>query len=362
MHGMDNVPSSPRRTDPAIDPGSGAGAAAGRTARDRHRAEREVCRALSEGRAVAIWIAFIAFSHLAGFALLAGNGRLLLVAGALALGFFMALVAHVEPVPQRGPKGEIAKLSEPEFERLLESVEREAGAVAASGGRTTPVADDGLDRDGFACLVAEAIDDLPAFLQAELEHSVPVVISDDGSSHGAYGLYMGATVAHLGWGSRIVIFRDTLTRDFGDDPDTLRRLVTMVVRHEMAHHLGASERDVSDLGLYDLRGSRPAKPLNPMIASRPRSHSSLTISAARREPASGPPRPAAPARRPGAGERRLLRSSTHTGAASLVRLTCTGWRPRDAPHPARPPPPELRPRQPLIAPPSELGSPMAVGG
>jgi len=321
------VPSSPRRTDPAIDPGSGAGAAAGRTARDRRRAEREVCRALSEGRAVAIWIAFIAFSHLAGFALLAGNGRLLLVAGALALGFFVALVAHVEPVPQRGPKGEIAKLSEPEFERLLESVEREAGAVAASGGRTTPVADDGLDRDGFACLVAEAIDDLPAFLQAELEHSVPVVISDDGSSHGAYGLYMGATVANLGWGSRIVIFRDTLTRDFGDDPDTLGRLV-----------------------LYDLRGSRPARPLNPMIASRPRSHSSLTISAARREPASGSPRPAAAARRPGA-ERRLLRSSTPTGAASLVRLTCTGWRPRDAPHPARPPPPELHHGQPLIAPP-----------
>jgi predicted Zn-dependent protease with MMP-like domain len=48
---------------------------------------------------------------------------------------------------------------------------------------------------------------------------------------------------------RIVIFRDTLLRDFGDDPDELRAQVTRTVRHELAHHLGADELGVRNLGL-----------------------------------------------------------------------------------------------------------------
>ena len=47
----------------------------------------------------------------------------------------------------------------------------------------------------------------------------------------------------------LVIFRDTLLRDFGDDPDELRAQVTRTVRHELAHHLGADELGVRELGL-----------------------------------------------------------------------------------------------------------------
>ena len=47
----------------------------------------------------------------------------------------------------------------------------------------------------------------------------------------------------------ILICRDTLVRDFGDDPDELRRQVVTAVRHELAHHLGARERRVAELGL-----------------------------------------------------------------------------------------------------------------
>ena len=46
-----------------------------------------------------------------------------------------------------------------------------------------------------------------------------------------------------------VIFRDTLRRDFGEDPDMLREQVTRTVRHELAHHLGWDELGVRDLGL-----------------------------------------------------------------------------------------------------------------
>lgn len=100
----------------------------------------------------------------------------------------------------------------------------------------------------FEALVREALDDLPDLLLRALER-VAVVVSDDGRRHGAYGLYEGDTVASDGSPDRIVIFRDTLLRDFGDDPDELRAEVTRTVRHELAHHLGADELGVRDLGL-----------------------------------------------------------------------------------------------------------------
>ena len=45
-------------------------------------------------------------------------------------------------------------------------------------------------------------------------------------SAGAYGLYEGDTIAHDYFHDRILIFEDTLTRDFGHDPDLLRAQVT----------------------------------------------------------------------------------------------------------------------------------------
>ena len=67
------------------------------------------------------------------------------------------------------------------------------------------------------------------------------MISDKGRRHRAYGLYQGDTVARDNYPDRIIIFRDTLLRDFGHDPDELRAQVTRTVRHELAHHLGADE-------------------------------------------------------------------------------------------------------------------------
>ena len=100
----------------------------------------------------------------------------------------------------------------------------------------------------FEELVREALDDLPDLLLKSLDH-VAVVISDKGRRHRAYGMYQGDTVARDNYPDRIVIFRDTLLRDFGDDPDELRAQVTRTVRHELAHHLGADELGVRELGL-----------------------------------------------------------------------------------------------------------------
>jgi predicted Zn-dependent protease with MMP-like domain len=107
---------------------------------------------------------------------------------------------------------------------------------------------DPYDPHDFELLVRDALDDLPDLLVRALDH-VAVVISDQGRRHHAYGLYQGDTVARDNYPDRIVIFRDTLLRDFGHDPERLRDQVTRTVRHELAHHLGADELGVRELGL-----------------------------------------------------------------------------------------------------------------
>ena len=107
---------------------------------------------------------------------------------------------------------------------------------------------DPLDDADFEELVRDALDDLPDLLRNALAH-VAVVISDGGRAAGAYGLYQGATVARDTAHDRIVIFRDTIRRDFGHDPDMLREQVTKTVRHELAHHVGFDELGVSRLDL-----------------------------------------------------------------------------------------------------------------
>jgi predicted Zn-dependent protease with MMP-like domain len=107
---------------------------------------------------------------------------------------------------------------------------------------------DPRDEDDFKVLVRSALDELPLEFHRALEH-VAIVVSDGGRRRGAYGLYQGDTVARDHFHDRIVIFRDTLLRDFGHDPEILKAQVIRVVRHELAHHLGWDEKGVRGLGL-----------------------------------------------------------------------------------------------------------------
>ena len=100
----------------------------------------------------------------------------------------------------------------------------------------------------FDELVIEALDDLPKEFRDVLE-TTPVVVSDRGHEVGAYGHYIGGTIARDTYPDRIVIYQDTLERDFGHDPVLLRAHVERVVRHELAHHLGWDESGVRQLGL-----------------------------------------------------------------------------------------------------------------
>jgi predicted Zn-dependent protease with MMP-like domain len=102
--------------------------------------------------------------------------------------------------------------------------------------------------DEFESLVADAIDALPEEFQRLLE-SVPVVVSELGGEQHADGQYFGDGVARERYEDRIVIYRDTLERDFGHDRELLARQVERTLRHELAHHLGWNERGVGGLGL-----------------------------------------------------------------------------------------------------------------
>ena len=145
--------------------------------------------------------------------------------------------------------------SEEEFEALVQRAERLAAEESWGDSEDYESEDeddedlfDPYDEDDFKALVRSAIDDLPLEFHRALEH-VAIVVSEGGRKRRAYGLYQGDTVAHDYFHDRIVIFRDTLLRDFGQDPDLLRSQVARTVRHELAHHLGWNEKGVRGLGL-----------------------------------------------------------------------------------------------------------------
>jgi predicted Zn-dependent protease with MMP-like domain len=157
------------------------------------------------------------------------DGLLSIVVGALALVLLTAWGTLV--LTQRD------SMSEQEFERLVRRSEELA--------REPQLASEASE---FDLLVANAIDRLPDEFQRALE-TVPVVVSRIGGEVRAYGHYFGDTVARDDREDRIVLYQDTLERDFGHDPELLARQVERTLRHELAHHLGWGERGVRGLGL-----------------------------------------------------------------------------------------------------------------
>ena len=128
-------------------------------------------------------------------------------------------------------------MPEAEVERLVRRSERLARLPAPDRAPTE-----------FDLLVADAIDRLPDEFRALLE-TTPVVVSRHGEEFRAYGHYYGGSIVHGDREHRIVLYQDTLERDFGFDPGMLRAQVERTLRHELAHHLGWGERGVRGLGL-----------------------------------------------------------------------------------------------------------------
>jgi predicted Zn-dependent protease with MMP-like domain len=163
---------------------------------------------------------------------LSGAGGLAsLIIGASAFIYFTAWITTL----LMGP--DLDKLPEDEFERIVLRSEELA--------RQPQLARDATE---FELIVAEALDRLPADFQ-EVLRDVPVIVSQRGHEFRAYGHYYGDSVAGGRYERRIVIYEDTLVRDFGWDRERLTQQVERTVRHEVAHHLGWDESGVRGLGL-----------------------------------------------------------------------------------------------------------------
>jgi predicted Zn-dependent protease with MMP-like domain len=175
------------------------------------------------------------------------QGLAVLGAGAVIIGGAVVLVM-LRLADWRDP------VSEDDFEAMVLRAERLATTDSwGNSDDDEPATDDDdwvdpYDDTDFRAIVRSAIDELPLEFHRALEH-VAIVVSDGGRQRRAYGLYQGDTVARDFFHDRIVIFRDTLLRDFGHDPDMLRAQVNRTVRHELAHHLGWDEKGVRRLGL-----------------------------------------------------------------------------------------------------------------
>ena len=190
---------------------------------------REDLRSPLRAAAVAAFAVGVLLMFLHPPSLSGAGGLATLVVAALA---FLLIVAW-GTVALMGGDG----MSEDEFERLVRRSEELA--------REPRLAREATE---FELLVAEAIDRLPPDFQALLEHTA-VVVSRRGAQAGAYGHYFGDTVARGYYEDRIVVYQDTLERDFGHDPELLAAQVERVLRHELAHHLGWNETGVRELGL-----------------------------------------------------------------------------------------------------------------
>jgi predicted Zn-dependent protease with MMP-like domain len=156
-------------------------------------------------------------------------GALLTLLGGIVAVVLVAALAAVLLIDDEMP--------EREFRRMVDRSEELAKLAPAE----QPLSE-------FDEMVVAAIDDLPQDLHEVIE-GIPVVISHLGSEHRAYGYYIGDTVAHDNFRDHIVIYQDTLERDFGYDSELLRAQVERTVRHEVAHHLGWGEPGVRSLGL-----------------------------------------------------------------------------------------------------------------
>jgi predicted Zn-dependent protease with MMP-like domain len=117
----------------------------------------------------------------------------------------------------------------------------------------------------FELLVAEALDELPAYIRDRLdnvavlveERAQPERLSRLGydSGHDLLGLYEGinrldrAAGYHLATPDRITLFwRPILETVGGGDRQALRSEVRKTVIHELAHHFGIDDEELERLG------------------------------------------------------------------------------------------------------------------
>jgi predicted Zn-dependent protease with MMP-like domain len=111
--------------------------------------------------------------------------------------------------------------------------------------------------DPFEALVADALDELPAWVLERLDN-VDVFVEDrpPAGEPGLLGHYHGVPLSSRGFSysgalpDRIVLYRSTIERVSGGDDDRLRATIKHTVAHEIAHHFGISDDRLLEIDAY----------------------------------------------------------------------------------------------------------------
>ncbi len=121
-----------------------------------------------------------------------------------------------------------------------------------------------MDRERFEELVRSAVEALPEQFQEQLsnvefhveDRPGPELLQRAGVRSGTLlGLYTGVPVTRRGQGynmalpDRILIFKEPIESLCRDDEAVAKR-VAQVVRHEVAHYFGISDRRLHEIGAY----------------------------------------------------------------------------------------------------------------
>ena len=101
-----------------------------------------------------------------------------------------------------------------------------------------------------------ALDSLPPDLRARMSNVEIVVEDEPPPGERLLGLYEGVPLtrrsSHYGGvlPDKITIYRGPLERLYAHDPERLRREVSRVVLHEVAHHFGISDERLIEIDRY----------------------------------------------------------------------------------------------------------------
>jgi len=115
-----------------------------------------------------------------------------------------------------------------------------------------------VDRKRFERLVAEAVDDLPAWVHENMENVVIVVEDHNSEDPELLGLYEGNDLTGRGeYGIAgggllplpdvIRIYRRPLVETWSDEEDLVEEIRVTVI-HEIAHHFGIDDDRLDELG------------------------------------------------------------------------------------------------------------------
>jgi predicted Zn-dependent protease with MMP-like domain len=118
-----------------------------------------------------------------------------------------------------------------------------------------------ISQPAFEALVAEALDQLPPYVQERMDN-VAVLVQDRpteaqfaGSHDELLGLYEGINRVdrgagyHLATPDRITLFWRPIIEEVGDgDRDAIRAEIRKTVIHEVAHHFGIDDAELERLG------------------------------------------------------------------------------------------------------------------